>query len=242
MVGLTLAANLFGAEAAIGSVVIVSANAEWRVVRELFPQVSMEKSPYGEFFLQDIAGQRTVVLQGGWGKIDAAASAQYAIDRWRPTTIFNLGTCGGMAGRVNRYEVILAERTVVYDIVEMMGDSAEAIREYSTAIDLTWVGPRPPSAVKRSTLVSADRDLAPAAIPKLVRLYGAIAADWESGAIARVASRNGKRIVILRGVSDVVGTSTGEAYGKPEVFARGTGVVMKKLFAALPAWIALAAH
>ncbi len=242
LVGMALATRLLGADAAIGSVVIVSANAEWRVVRELFPQAAMQRSPYGEFFLQDIAGRRTVVLQGGWGKIDAAASAQYAIDRWRPATVFNLGTCGGMAGRVNRYDVILAERTVVYDIVEMMGDSAEAIRDYTTPIDLAWVGPKPPSDVKRSTLVSADRDLAPADIPKLVRLYGAIAADWESGAIARVAKRNGKRIVILRGVSDLVGASTGEAYGKPEVFAQGTGIVMKKLFAVLPAWIALASH
>jgi len=51
-----------------------------------------------------------------------------------------------------------------------------------------------------------------------------------------VAARNGKRVVILGGVSDLVGASTGEAYGKPEVFARGTEVAMKKLFAALPAW------
>ena len=242
LLGMALATGLLGADAAISSVVIVSANAEWRVVRELFPKATMQRSPYGEFFLQNIAGRRSVVLHGGWGKIDAAASAQYAIDRWQPTTIFNLGTCGGMASRVNRYDVILAERTVVYDIVEMMGDSAEAIRDYTTAIDLAWVGPKPPSDVKRSTLVSADRDLAPADIPKLVRLYGAIAADWESGAIARVAKRNGKRLVILRGVSDLVGASTGEAYGKPEVFAQGTGIVMKKLFAVLPAWIAQASH
>ena len=242
LLGMALSTSLLGADASIRSVVIVSANAEWRVVRELFPKATMQRSPYGEFFLQDIAGRRAVVLQGGWGKIDAAASAQYAIDRWRPSTIFNLGTCGGMAGRVNRHEVILAERTVVYDIVEMMGDSAEAIREYSTEIDLAWVGPKPPSAVKRSTLVSADRDLAPADISKLVRLYGAVAADWESGAIARVAKRNGKRVVILRGVSDLVGASTGEAYGKPGVFEQGTGIVMRKLFAALPAWLTLATH
>ena len=95
--------------------------------------------------------------------------------------------------------------------------------------------------MRRGVLVSADRDLSAADIPKLRRLYGAFASDWESGAIARVAARNGKRVVILRGVSDLVGSSTGEAYGKPEVFALGTGVVMKKLFESLPEWIAFTA-
>jgi adenosylhomocysteine nucleosidase len=220
--------------------VIISANAEWRVVRSLYPKAALSRSPYGEFFVPDIAGRPVVVLQGGWGKVDAAASAQYAIGRWNPEVVFNLGTCGGIAGQIQRHEIVLAERTVIYDIVEMMGDSAEAIRYYTTAIDLAWLGAKLPTPVRRGVLVSADRDLSPADIPKLRRLYRAVAADWESGAIARVARQNGKRVVILRGVSDLVGANSGEAYGKPEVFAQGTEVVMKKLFEALPAWIAIA--
>ncbi len=221
--------------------VIVSANAEWRVVRELHPQAVMARSPYGELFTQRIAGEPVVILQGGWGKVDAAASAQYAVDHWKPDAVFNLGTCGGIAGQIERHAIVLANRTVIYDIVEMMGDSSAAIRDYTTAIDLAWLGPKLPLPVRLSTLVSADRDLAPADVLKLRRLYGAVAADWESGAIARVAARNGKRVVILRGVSDLVGAGKGEAYGMPEVFERGTAVVMKKLFAALPAWISFAA-
>ena len=130
-------------------------------------------------------------MQGGWGKIDAAASAQYAISRWRPSVVVNLGTCAGILGKIEKFETVLAERTVVYDITERMGDSSEAIRSYSTTIDLHWLGSRPlPSPARRSLLVSADRDLAVADVPLLRRLYQAIAVDWESGAIARVASRN----------------------------------------------------
>ncbi len=240
LLSLLIAAAALPAEP-VHFVAIVSANAEWRVVRRQNPDAAVARTPYGEFIVRQIAGQPVVVLQGGWGKVDAAASAQYAVDRWQPDVVFNLGTCGGMAGHIERYEIVLAERTVVYDIVEMMGDSSEAIRDYTTAIDLSWLaGKKLPSPVRRATLVSADRDLSAADIPKLRRLYGAVAADWESGAIARVAVRNGKRVVILRGVSDLVGAQTGEAYGKPEVFVRGTEVVMKKLLDALPAWIQLA--
>jgi adenosylhomocysteine nucleosidase len=220
-------------------VIIVSANAEWKIVRELHPQAKMQRSPYGEFFTTTIAGVPAVILQGGWGKVDAAASAQYSIDRWKPRAIFNLGTCGGIAGQIERHEILLASKTVIYDIVEMMGDSAEAIGDYSTSIDLAWLGPKLPHPVRRAALVSGDRDLHAADIPKLRKLYGAIAADWESGAIARVATRNATRVVILRGVSDLVSAAQGEAYGKPHVFEQGTRVVMKKLFAALPDWAAL---
>lgn len=131
---------------------------------------------------------------------------------------------------------------MIYDIGELMGDSEAAVREYSTTIDPRWLdGSTTPSPVRRATLVSADRDLAPGDIRKLRRAYAAAAADWESGAIARVAARNGTRVLILRGVSDLVDSvGGGEAYGKPEVFAQGALEVMWKLFRVLPDWLAVA--
>ena len=87
-------------------------------------------------------------------------------------------------------------------------------------------------------LVSADRDLVPAEIEYLETRYGAIAADWESGAIAYVAARNHVRCLILRGVSDVVGASGGEAYdGTMSTFTAGASAVMLGLLQQLPLWI-----
>jgi adenosylhomocysteine nucleosidase len=220
-------------------VAIVSADAEWRAVAELFSDSRMDRSPYGEFFYHDSGGWRGVVMHGGWGKIDAAASAQYAITRWRPALVVNLGTCAGILGQIEKFELVLAERTVVYDITERMGDSAEAIRSYSTTIDLHWLGSRPlPSPARRSVLMSADRDLAPADVPLLRSRYQALAVDWESGAIARVASRNERRVLILRGVSDLVGEAAdSETYGRPEVFEENTRTIMRQLFGVLPLWV-----
>ncbi len=217
------------------AVVIVSANAEWREVRKLYPNAAYRKSPYGEWFVD----RGTVIFQGGWGKISAAASAQYVVDRWHPSTLINLGTCGGIADRVERFATILVTKTAVYDIVEQMGDAQEAIDFYSTDIDLSWIGGRATPSVLRAPLFSADRDLVVAEIPTLVQRYGTIAVDWESGAIAWVARRNGTRVLILRGVTDLVGEQGGEAYGKIEVFEQGTAKVMKALFESLPAWLAL---
>ena len=76
-------------------------------------------------------------------------------------------------------------------------------------------------------------------VPVLRARFGAAAGDWESGAIAYVARRNGVRCLILRGVTDLVGTGGGEAYdGTVAFFKAQARVIMTKLLEALPAWLA----
>ena len=219
-------------------VVLISAGAEWRVARALFPDASARTTPYGEWFATPVGEWRAVFVQGGWGKISAAASAQYALDRWQPHLVANLGTCGGFAGCIERGEIVLVERTLVYDLIEQMNpDPDMAIRHYSTALDLGWLRSPYPQQVRRGLLVSADRDIWPPDIPRLKERYGAVAADWESGAIAWVVARNGVACLILRGVSDLVSEAEGgEAYDAIEVFNEGARRVMEPLLHARPAW------
>jgi adenosylhomocysteine nucleosidase len=230
------------APAAPLAVIIVSANMEMKHVKAMFPGAHYQPTPWGEYFehVFDVAGKpaHVVVFHGGWGKVAAAGSAQYAIDRWRPRYVINLGTAGGFAGAIDKHAVILVDRTVIYDIKEAMGDSAEAIADYSVTIDLSWLAEPYPTAVKRTLLVSGDRDLVPAELGHLAATYGAVAGDWESGAIAYTCARNKQRVLILRGITDLVTDKSGEAYGNVEVFAEGAGVVMRRLFADLPAWLA----
>ncbi len=223
-------------------VVIISANAEWRPFRALWPEAKIESSPFGDWFALDLdvegEPERVAFFHGGWGKISAAASAQYVIDRWAPRLLVNLGTCGGFRGAVKAGETLLVEKTIVYDIVEKMGDSDEAIAFYTTSLDLGWLSPPYPTPVKRTGLVSADRDLLPEQVERLRSRYGAVAGDWESGAIAWVASRNQTRCLILRTVSDLVDREGGEAYGNLSLFEERTKSIMKNLAEVLPHWIA----
>ena len=85
--------------------------------------------------------------------------------------------------------------------------------------------------------MSADRDLRPADITRLREKYHAIAGDWETGAIAYTCARNKQKLLILRGVSDLVSPAGAEAYGNEKVFVQGTEVVMKKLLGELPLWM-----
>ena len=218
-------------------VVLISANAEWHSLKAYFPQAGIEQSPMGEYFTHVHILQPVTYFHGGWGKISAAATAQYVIDHFQPDLLINLGTCGGFEGRIETGTLILVEKTIVYDIIEQMSDPDEAIEHYSTDIDLSWLSGSLPIGVRRGLLVSADRDIVGKDIPILVSRYAAVAADWESGAIAWVANKNRIRCLILRGVSDIVSVSGGEAYGNLRLFQQRTDQIMDRLLQSLPAWI-----
>jgi adenosylhomocysteine nucleosidase len=221
----------------MNAAVIISADAEWIVVKELYPNLEIQRSPYGEFADLTLDTRHLTLFHGGWGKISAAASAQYVIDHLKPDLLINLGTCGGFAGRIETGTVILVERTLVYDIIEQMGDGAEAIWHYASDLDLRWLPVNLPYPTARRLLVSADRDIFVEDIPMLIEKYDAVAADWESGAIAWVAEKNNTRVLILRAITDLVGGEGGEAYGNIELFHERTKTMMRELFRQLPGWL-----
>jgi adenosylhomocysteine nucleosidase len=224
-------------ERKVNYAVIISANAEWKALKRIYPAENWQKSTWGEYFFKKVHDRDILFFHEGWGKVSAAGATQYVIDAFNPEILINLGTCGGFEGEIERYDIILADKTVIYDISEAMGDSREAITEYSTNIDLKWLGNEYPSPVRKTVLVSADRDLRTDEIGYLKNEYHAVAGDWETGAIAYVAQRNNKKILILRGVTDLVGSQKAEAYGNIDLFVQRTDTVMAKLLNELPAWI-----
>ena len=215
--------------------VLISADMEWRAVKPLFAGAVLHKSPYGEYFYANLKRERVLFFQGGWGKVAAAGSTQYVIDHFKPARLINLGTCGGVEGRVKRFDVVAPEKVVIYDIAEAMGDSEEAIAHYATTIRLPAKVPVP---VNRTTMYSADRDLTAQGLRDMESRFHPVAVDWESGAISWVAQRNGTPLLILRGVSDLVSADKAEAQGNPELFATNAARVMRQLLHDLPLWIA----
>jgi adenosylhomocysteine nucleosidase len=213
-------------------VVLISAGTEWKVLHETLHEP--DQGPKGaEWFVHRYPGAHgphdVIFFHGGWGKIAAAASTQLAIDRWRPALLVNLGTAGGFGGRAAVGDVILARRTVVYDIIEAMGDPDEAIDFYATDLDpALWPAPLAGEVIP-DLLVSADRDLIVREIPGLIDRFHGRAGDWESGAIAWTAKKNDAPLIILRGVSDVVEASGSVTYGSMENFEKGSRLVMARL-------------
>lgn len=226
-------------------IIIISSNIEWKTILNIFPYIKLNSSPFGQWFYTDVnVGQQKetiIFFHGGWGKVSASASTQYAIDQWSPKIIINLGTCGGIEGEIEKGKIILVERTIIYDIVEQMGDFDEHIAYYTTDIDLSWLNNQYPLNVYKYQILSGDRDLLVKDIPYLKSKFKAKVVDWESGAIAWAAKKNKIRCLILRGVTDLVGKNGGEAYdGNISVFEESAKHVLNQLVNSLPGWIALA--
>lgn len=219
------------------TLIVISALAEWRATRAFHPDCEIQNSPYGAWFELQTGDRTQIFLNGGWGKISAAASAQYALQTWKPDLLINLGTCGGFEGQITNGEIILATETLVYDIVEQMGSPLEALEHYKTSLQLHWLHEPYPHPVQKVRLLSADRDICMEDLETLQCQYGGVAADWESGAIAWVAARNVTPCLILRGVTDLVGPNGGEAYANLSVFETRAESVMLRLLAALDAWV-----
>lgn len=219
-------------------IVILSADIEWQVWRELHSEFQSWNTPFGSAFEHSINDISALSIQGGWGKTSAAASSQWVIDQFNPKLVINLGTCGGLEGRIKRHTILLVESTVQYDIQEQMTDPETANKFYTTRIDLAWLSNYViPQEVIRSKLYSADRDILPSDVLQLMKDPDARAADWESGAIAWVADRNHTPLIILRGVSDLVNTQGGESYANLPLFQKNARKIVENLAGQLPWWV-----
>jgi len=119
------------------------------------------------------------------------------------------------------------------------GDPDEHFEFFTTEIDNSWIKEPYPLPVETGTIVSGDRDLQPEDIPMLYEKFGARCGDWESGGIAFVCARNNTKLLILRGVSDLVGPEGGEAYdGTRVIWIEAAERIMRRITATLPEWLA----
>jgi adenosylhomocysteine nucleosidase len=218
-------------------VVLISSITEWVAVKATLAPGQTQTTPYGEWFKVMLKEREFTFFHAGWGKTASAGAMQYTIDHFSPDLIVNLGTCGGFEGEVELDDIVLVERTFIYDILELMGDFGTVLDYYASELDLSWLPGPYPYPVRCGTLASADSDLPPERISQL-KAQGAIAADWESAALAWVAQKNGVRLLILRAVSDLVSEDGGEAYDNIALFKERTKGIMRRLIEQLPDWVA----
>jgi adenosylhomocysteine nucleosidase len=214
-------------------VILVCSDFEWRVVRKRFKDEELNQSPYGNWFVHPdnhSAKKEVIWFKSGWGKIGSAGSTQYVIDKWKPELIINIGTCGGFRGKIDLYQIVLIKKTVVYDMIDFIGTVGKSIKYHKTNINLSYLKDKNILVLPKVVMVTGDQDLSPVMIPELHETYKAVVGDWESGSISWICKKNGTKLLIIRGVSDLVGLEENPAYNEDEVgFREGVKIVMPKL-------------
>ena len=214
--------------------VLVSANGDWNAVVSILQPALVQQSLPGAHFQAEINGQPCLFFHSGWGKVATAASTQYVIDKYQPELIINIGTCGGFSGMSQVGEILLITETVIYDIVERMGDPVAALNKYRTANDTSWITNALPEGTRRARIASADQDIDYTAFDLLTKTYQADAADWETGAFAWVAARNRTPWLALRAVSDLVSPERSETDNGVDLWRSRLDQLMRNVLADLP--------
>ena len=217
---------------------LVSSNTEWKALKAILTDVDLQQTPFGEMFNHLVGARDVLFFHGGWGKVSAAATSQYVIDHYQPGLLVNLATAGGFRGHAAVGEVVCVTEALIYDIIEQMSDPQEAIDFYRSELDLTWLDRAWLPGVSFDRIVSADRDILAEEVPTLHERFGARVGDWESAPIAWVAGRNKQRLLILRGVTDLVGLGGGEVYDNMPHYEERTVMVMEKLLGLLGGMLA----
>ena len=71
------------------AVVLVSSDENWQEVRRAFPDLRPGITLGHEFASRSFGKRRVVFMHTGTGSVSAAASAQHAADRWRPSVLMS---------------------------------------------------------------------------------------------------------------------------------------------------------
>ena len=217
----------------------IAAGLEWRALMQLLGNPEqIQEAPVGRYYETKLGEASIVLLHAGTGKINAAAGAQYAILTWRPDLIIAAGTSGAVASELQELDIVVASRTIVYDIESSIaGASTAKIQSLSCDLELPdWVSALP-FPVHMGPVITGDRDVTRANATDLRSRFQALAGDWESGAVAKVCQMNGVRCLVVRGISD---TPDSDTAGQMEKWRRNTPIIMERLWAVVTAHASLA--
>lgn len=187
--------------------------------------------PYGEYFEHRFHNKDAVIYFSGATKTRSSGACQYAIDNWEPELLFVAGTSGGVGESLKKLDIVIADKTVQYDVIVKFGAEIEFF--YSpmiTPIDNGWINFEGISEKLHKGLVAtADMDMSYENIHEL-RKEGVLVADWESGAIAKIAELNGVKCCILRGVSDIPQSiEINDTENQGNDYVKNTPLIMEKL-------------
>ena len=179
---------------------------EWGITKSILKitKDKLYRQPFGDYFEHQIGRQEGIFYQSGATKTRAAAACQFAIDTFHPDAVINLGTCGGVAENVRKFNIILAKKTFQYDVIQRFGKPSGSFKkDLETTLDTSWINlTRVPTKIHIGTIASADQDLDDER-REVLQGKKVLAADWESASIAKICELNKIKCLILRGVSDI---------------------------------------
>ncbi len=176
--------------------------------------------------------EKCAVVVSGVGKSNAAAATQLALTFFDAKILLNAGVAGGLQKSMQVADLYEVKAAVQYDfdLTQLNHTPMGTLNEYQTPeLPLAVTGKFPAVILGTGDRFNDDAD----DFKLLTATLGAGLRDMEGGAIAHAALRAQTPCYMLKGVSDVAGSSS-----TTEQYLKNLGVALEKLAAAIPDYFA----
>lgn len=160
-----------------------------------------------KLYLGKVCDKDVVLIISGVGKVNATLSTQYIIDMYNPRFLINFGTAGGMSNNVEilNYYLIKNCSQFDFDLSALDGVPVGYIQDYDCVLFETYDSG---ISMKTSNCASGDRFNDDPNDVSTILSMSCHVRDMECGAIAQVCKTNNKKLVVIKGITDVYGNKT----------------------------------
>lgn len=168
-----------------------------------------------EFYTGLLEGKKTVVVQSGIGKVNAAVCTQILVDDFQAEVVINTGIAGSLNNDINIGDIVVSTDLVHHDMnavafgykkgqipqmEQFSFQSDEALRRLAVE---ACQEVNPDIQVFEGRIASGDQFVADQAVKDfIVEEFGAYAVEMEGAAIAQAASLNHVPFLVIRAISD----------------------------------------
>lgn len=213
--------------------IVVALKREAQSVLDCFEELKEINFAKKQIYLGKLFGKDCVLAISGIGKVNASLTTQLLIDKYSPEFVLNFGTAGGVDSSVNSLEYYAVEKCCQFDfdLRDLDGVPLGYIQDYDTAFF-------PACTVnfkvgyEKKVLATADRFTESKIDTQDIIEIGCNLRDMEGGAIAQVCYTNNVPLLMIKGITDVVGNGlTAEQFvANLKTVSQGFSSVVKKVF------------
>lgn len=186
--------------------IVVALKREAQSIINCFTDLKVLNLAKKQTYLGKLFGKDCVLCVSGIGKVNASLTTQMLIDKYSPEFILNFGTAGGIDKSVKPLEYYVIDKSCQFDfdLRDLDGVPLGYIQDY----DLSFF----PSCtinfetnMQKKILATADRFTESETDTQDIRDIGCNIRDMEGGAIAQVCYTNNVPLLMIKGITDVVG-------------------------------------
>ncbi len=169
-----------------------------------------------EFICGLLSGKECVLAESGVGKVNAAGTAQFIIDKYMPDVIINVGSAGATEPGAQLGDIVISTCCVQHDFditafgrekgfITGVGKNIEADQ---SLIDIIETATKPKNGeynVFKGVVASGDCFVSTAEKKaEIHKEFGALCVEMEGAAIAQICKTRGVPFVVVRSISDTL--------------------------------------